>query len=88
MLPQSRLALRQKRRTSPLTRMILPDLLPLQKRVCFWEAQTEDDEENGRASAEPEERTPAVGCGVDETAGEDCCQDVAEGVALLVDSAD
>ena len=47
------------------------------------EHETEEDDQHGRTGAEPVEWAPAVGCGVDETAGEGCREQVAERVALL-----
>lgn len=57
--------------------------LPLLVRICLGQQEAEDDDQHGRARAEPEERPPPVRGGVDEAPGEGCRQEVAEGVALL-----
>lgn len=44
------------------------------------EHEADDDEDGGRAGAEPEERAPAVRGGVDEAAGEGGTEEVSEGV--------
>ena len=49
----------------------------------FWEAQTEDDDEDWWACTEPKEGTPAVGCRIDKATGESCGEEIAERVALL-----
>jgi len=54
-----------------------------EEEVCFREAEAPDDEEDRWASAEPEETAPAVRCGWDEGAVEDCCQEIADGISLL-----
>lgn len=59
------------------------DGLALSESLGLGETQAEDDDEDGRASSEPVEGSPAVRGGVDEAAGERCCQQVSEGVALL-----
>lgn len=44
--------------------------------------EAEDDEEDGRTGAEPVERAPAVGGGVDEAAGEGGSEEISKGVLL------
>ena len=46
--------------------------LPVTVGLCFWQAQTENDDQDWRACSEPEQWTPAVGSGVDEAAGKRC----------------
>lgn len=56
--------------------------------IGFRHEETGDDEEDGRAGAEPVEWSPAVRRGVDETACEGCGEEVAEGIALLEHATD
>jgi hypothetical protein len=59
------------------------DSLALEICVCLGEAETEYDDQDGWAGAEPEQWSPAVADGVDECAREDSGKQVSECVALL-----
>jgi len=48
--------------------------------VCLGEEKTPDDEDDGRACAEPVQGPPLVGRGVDEAAGKGGAKEVAKGV--------
>lgn len=50
--------------------------------------KTRNDEEDGRAGAEPVEWTPSVGCSVDQAACEGCREEISEGISLLQHSTD
>ena len=54
----------------------------------FRQAETEDDDQDGRAGAKPVQWPPAVGCGVYESAGEGCSQEVPECITLLQHTGD
>lgn len=56
--------------------------LSLLECLSLWQVQTPDDEEDGRASREPEEWSPAVSGGVDECAGEDGCEEVTKSISV------
>lgn len=64
------------------------DGLALSESLGLGETQTEDDDEDGRASSEPVEGSPAVGGGVDQAARERSSQQISEGVALLQETGD
>jgi len=49
----------------------------------FWQAESKDNDEDGRASTEPEEWTPSVRCGVHKTSCESSRQQVPKSIALL-----
>lgn len=51
---------------------LLAQALALEVRVGLGEHETEDDEEEGRAGAEPEQGAPVVAGGVDEAASKGC----------------
>jgi hypothetical protein len=63
--------------------LFFADALALEIRICLRETQAEYDDQNWWTSAEPEQWTPAVADGVDESARKDGGHQVAEGVALL-----
>jgi len=49
----------------------------------FWQAEAEDDDEDGRASAEPEQGPPPMADCVNEGAREDGGEEVAKRITLL-----
>jgi hypothetical protein len=52
--------------------------------LCLGKAQSEQDDQNGRACTEPEERAPSTVRGVvDKSTGEDYSKKVAKGITLL-----
>ena len=74
----------------PFGNKCLPDIaLLVSDRVTFYvciglrQAESEDDNQNGRAGAEPEEWAPAVRSGVDKTSRKCRGQKIAERIALL-----
>jgi hypothetical protein len=58
------------------------DALAFLEGLGFGEAEAEENNQNRRASAKPEEGAPAVGGCIDEGAGEGCGEEVSEGVLL------
>jgi hypothetical protein len=52
-------------------------------RISFWQAETENDDQNRWAGTEPEERAPAVRSGVDKASRKSSCQKITKSVALL-----
>lgn len=57
--------------------------------LCLGKAQSEQDDQNGRACTEPEERAPSTVRGVvDKSTGEDYREKVAKGVTLLQHTTD
>lgn len=60
-----------------------PHRLPLLVYLRLGEHQTVDNDQDGRACAEPEQRPPAVGRRVHQATGERGGEQVAKGVALL-----
>jgi len=55
--------------------------------LSLGQDEAEEDDEHGRTRAEPEQRSPTVRGGVDESSGKGCSQEITEGVALLEDAA-
>lgn len=60
----------------------LTHALSLLECLSLGQVQTPDDEEDGRASCEPEKWSPAVSGGVDECAGEDGCEEVTKSISV------
>ena len=78
---------REKRGTDS-ARNALTNPLAAPKRVCFGQAKTEDDEQDGGASSEPEEWPPTVVSGVDETPCECGHEQITKRIALLEQARD
>ena len=51
--------------------------------VGFWQAKSENDDENGRASAKPEKRTPAMAGSIYQGSRKGCGKEIPERIALL-----
>ncbi len=61
----------------------LSDTLTLLEGFGFWKAETEDDEQNGRARTKPIQRSPAVASCVHKRPGKDSCKKISEYVSNL-----
>jgi hypothetical protein len=61
----------------------LSNPLTLEVGVCLGETETEDDDQDWWAGAEPEQWAPSVAYGIDEGACEDRSHKIAEGITLL-----
>ena len=57
--------------------------LSLDEALGLRQAETEGNEEDRRASAEPEERAPTVLGSVDQATGKGYCQEIAKRITLL-----
>ena len=53
------------------------------KGIGFWKAETENDDQNWRAGAKPEERAPSVRCSVHKTSRKGCGHEISKCVTLL-----
>lgn len=65
------------------TALLCSECLSGPESMGLGQAQPESNDQNWWARAKPVQRPPTVRGGVDETAGEGCCEQVSKGVSLL-----
>jgi hypothetical protein len=63
--------------------LLISDYLTFDVCICFWEAETEDNDQDRWASTEPVKRSPSMRSGINETSSKCCGEKVSKSITLL-----